>query len=57
MDPFDFDRMNNTYTAGWMRTSETLRRPDMISHNKTSEIRNRTYNNSVLKVVSQDYKT
>lgn len=41
---------------GFVRTSATLRRPDLMSHDKMSKRRRKAYNNSILKAVAVEDK-
>lgn len=46
-----FNDMNKT-SIGFVRKSESLRRPDLMSHNKMSKRRKRYYKRSVLNAIS-----
>lgn len=46
-----FNQMNKT-TIGFVRKSESLRRPDLVSHNGMSKRRKRNYRGSVLNAIS-----
>ena len=46
--------LNRTAKAGWVRQSETLRRPDLVSHNFQQKKRKKTYKKSIHSITVED---